>query len=69
MKMLGLREINDVIAAVSTPAGSGGKGAACAYGITMDNALTHALFTDTVEAAEILEAETRPERRARPGNG
>ena len=39
---------------VNTPAGSGGQGAACAYGITMDNALARALFTDTVEAAQIL---------------
>ena len=39
---------------VNTPAGSGGQGAACAYGITMDNALARALFTDTVEASQIL---------------
>ena len=39
---------------VNAPAGSGGKGAACAYGIAMDNALTRALFRDTVSAAEAL---------------
>jgi len=39
---------------VNTPGGSGGKGAACAYGIAMDNALSRSLFTDTVEAARIL---------------
>ncbi len=39
---------------VNTPAGSGGRGAATSYGVTMDNALSHALFTDTIEAAEIL---------------
>ena len=39
---------------VNAPAGSGGKGAACAYGIAMDNALARALFRDTVSAAEVL---------------
>ena len=41
---------------VNTPAGSGGQGAACAYGITMDNALARALFTDTIEASQVLNA-------------
>ncbi len=41
---------------VNTPGGSGGQGAACAYGITMDNALARALFTDTIEASQILNA-------------
>ncbi len=39
---------------VNTPGGSGGKGAACSYGIAMDNALARHLFTDTIEAASIL---------------
>ncbi|MCQ2416902.1 MAG: glycoside hydrolase N-terminal domain-containing protein [Oscillospiraceae bacterium] len=43
---------------VDTPKNSGGKGATCAYGITMDNALARALFSDTVEAAQILSRES-----------
>ena len=39
---------------VNAPAYSGGKGAACAYGIAMDNSLARALFRDTVSAAEAL---------------
>ena len=39
---------------VNTPAGSGGQGAACAYGIAMDNSLARHLFTDTIEAANVL---------------
>lgn len=39
---------------VNTPGGSGGQGAACAYGIAMDNSLTRHLFTDVIEASEIL---------------
>lgn len=39
---------------VNTPAGSGGQGAACAYGIAMDNSLARHLFTDVIEAAEVL---------------
>ncbi len=39
---------------VNTPGGSGGQGAACAYGIAMDNSLTRHLFTDVIEAADLL---------------
>ncbi|MBQ9905625.1 MAG: glycoside hydrolase N-terminal domain-containing protein [Oscillospiraceae bacterium] len=39
---------------VNTPGGSGGQGAACAYGIAMDNSLTRSLFTDVIEAADTL---------------
>ncbi len=39
---------------VNTPGGSGGQGAACAYGIAMDNSLTRHLFTDVIEASERL---------------
>ena len=39
---------------VNTPGGSGGQGAACAYGIAMDNSLTRHLFTDVIEAADTL---------------
>ena len=39
---------------VNTPGRSGGQGAACAYGIAMDNSLTRHLFTDVIDAAEIL---------------
>lgn len=43
---------------VDTPAGSGGKGAATSYGVTMDNAMTRALFTDVIEASEQLGGQT-----------
>ncbi|MBQ6042150.1 MAG: glycoside hydrolase N-terminal domain-containing protein [Oscillospiraceae bacterium] len=39
---------------VNTPGGSGGQGAACAYGIAMDNSLTRHLFRDTIDAANLL---------------
>ena len=39
---------------VNTPGGSGGQGAACAYGIAMDNSLTRSLFIDVIDAANVL---------------
>ena len=42
---------------VDTPKGSGGGGAATSYGVTMDNALSRSLFSDTIEAAQILSKE------------
>ena len=39
---------------VNAPGTSGGKGAACSYGVTMDNAMTRELFSNVIEASESL---------------
>lgn len=43
---------------VSTPVGSGGQGAYCSYGVTMDNDICRELFKDVIQASRILNVDS-----------
>ncbi|WP_036942007.1 glycosyl hydrolase family 95 catalytic domain-containing protein [Pseudobacteroides cellulosolvens] len=43
---------------VSTPSGSGGQGAYCSYGVTMDNGICRELFKDVIQASRLLNVDS-----------
>ena len=43
---------------VSTPGESGGQGAFCSYGVTMDNGISRELFKDVIQASKILNVDS-----------
>jgi len=43
---------------VTTPSASGGQGAYCSYGVTMDNDISRELFNDVIQASKILNVDS-----------